>query len=328
MQTKTPVNTLPAEWFLAAAAFISTAVGAVKTIVRRKLVAPSAEAAAADRNVRKVLTDNTKLRKTPSGAVVINAGISLAPASRSGIFNLCPDATIGCLAGCVLWFGGRTVTAVVRRAAIARSALLVYWPERFFQRLFSALVALERRADKKGARAFCRTNVASDVNYPSELYRAFPRTTFYNYSKNCDHIRDYINGFFPFNYFVSYSVSERSRFSDCAEFNRAGVNLIVVFDSYYSGPLHRFGYLPERVEFRSETTGESFTVDCVDGDISDLRTPEFDGRGVCVGLRLKGTNKAKLQARRFGFARPFPIGAEYVVRRMERKGTAVVILRD
>lgn len=328
MQTKTPANTLPPAWFLSAAAIISAAAGAVKHFIRRKLLAPSAEALSADRSVRKILTDNTKLRKTPAGTIVINAGIALAPAARSGVVNVCKDATPGCLSACVLWFGGRTVTAIVRRAAILRTILLVLWPERFFQRLFSALSALERRAKRKNARAFCRTNVASDVMYPATLYSSFPAIEFYGYTKNVDHVREYAAGALPPNYHVSYSVSERSRFSDCAELNRAGVNLIVVFDSYYSGPLHRFGYLPERVEFRSETTGELFTVDCVDGDISDLRTPEFDGRGVCVGLRLKGTNKAKSQARRFGFARPFTIGAEYVVRRMERKGTAVVILRD
>jgi len=100
--------------------------------------------------VNDILTDNDKLRKLPTGEEILNAGVSLAPASRAGVGNVCPHATAGCIVGCVLWFAGRTVTAVVRKAAIARTKLYAYYPEVFYARLDKALRALTRKASKLG----------------------------------------------------------------------------------------------------------------------------------------------------------------------------------
>jgi hypothetical protein len=276
--------------------------------------------------VRELLTDNTKIRKVPTGDRIINAGISLAPHMRSGIVNVCPEATPGCIAGCVLWFAGRTITKTVRAAAIARTALWHYAPDVFYARLDAALTALERRAARVGADAHCRTNVASDIVHPSWIYANHPNTAFYNYTKLRSEVRRYAAGMLPANYHVSYSLSERSTFADVVEFLRAGVNVVGVFDSVYCGPLHRYGVLPARVVVRHATTGDEYSVDCVDGDIHDIRTPRFDGRGVFVALRGKGSNAAKARAIKTGFFRPFAEGSRYYVREHVREGTAVVVL--
>ena len=253
--------------------------------------------------VKAILSDNTKLRKLPNGAEVINAGLTFAPAKRSGIVNVCPHATAACIAACVLWFAGRTVTDVVRNAAIARTRLWHFDPTTFYRRLHRAMTALERRAAKLGVRAFCRLNVASDIEHPAEVMERHPAITGYDYTKNVDRCRKYAAGQLPSNYHVSYSLHEHSRFDDVAELLAAGVNVVVVFDTHYFGPRHRYGILPASVTFqRADGSGE-FTVDCVDGDIHDLRVPEFDGRGVVVGLRLKGGTVAKRRAIESGFAR-------------------------
>jgi hypothetical protein len=65
----------------------------------------------------------------------------------------------------------------------------------------------------------------------------------------------------------------------------------------------------------------------VDGDIHDIRTPEFDGKSVCVALRGKGSKASKLKAMSHGFIRHFAGGAEWHVGEYVRAGQCVVELR-
>lgn len=276
-------------------------------------------------NVNDILTDNDKLRKLPTGEEIINAGVSLAPAARAGVGNVCPHATAGCMVGCVLWFAGRTVTAVVRKAAIARTKLYVYFPEVFYARLDKALRALTRKALKLKKRAFCRLNVASDEDH-TEVCKRHETISFYDYTKAFERALKYGLGLLPTNYSLSFSVSEATTFEQALILNQLGVNLVVVFDSYYFGPRHRYGYLPETVIFRAPN-GSEFTCSVVDGDIHDIRTPEFDGRSVCVALRGKGSKASKLKAISHGFIRHFAGGSEYVVNEYRRRGVAIVELK-
>lgn len=281
---------------------------------------------AIDAAVRSILSDNTKLRKLPNGQRVINAGVTLAPSKRSGIVNVCPHATAACILVCVLWFAGRTVTKAVRAAATKRTRLWFYDPARFYVRLHRELTALTKRAARQGVRAFCRLNVASDIDHPHDIATAHPAVTLYDYTKSVEKATAYGRGELPANYHVSYSVSERSTFADVRALNALGVNMVVVFDSHYFGPLHRYGAIPSRVIFRDRTTGDDITVDTVDGDIHDLRTPEFDGRGVCVALRAKGSKSLRQRAAELGFIRHHAEGARWYVDEHRSEGVAVVEL--
>lgn len=267
--------------------------------------------------VSSILSSNAKIEKTPSGVPIINSGISLAPAKRSGARNVCGAATPACIAACVLWFAGRTMTAIVRGAAIARTMLLHYAPAVFHARLDREIELQEKAAAAIGARSFCRPNAASDEDYGPAIAARHPETTWYDYTKVRQRVRDYIAGRFPANYHVSYSVHESSQFADVAEFLRGGANVVVVVDSYYWGPSKRYGTLPESVTFRGPA-GDEITVPAVDGDVADIRTPEFDGRGVAVCLRLKSqSNRVKEGARKSGFARPFQFGGKEYSQRFE-----------
>lgn len=280
--------------------------------------------------VTSILSSNAKIEKTPAGVPIINSGISLAPSRRSGVRNVCGAATAGCIAACVLWFAGRTMTVVVRAAAIARTMLLQFSPGVFFSRLDDEIAAQERAADAAGARSFVRPNAASDEDYGPAIAGRHPRSTFYDYTKVRQRIRDYLAGKFPPNYHVSYSVHEHSAFADVAEFLRGGANVVVVVDTYYWGPSKRYGTLPAAVEFRGPG-GQSITVPAVDGDVADIRTPEFDGRGNAVVLRLKSqSNRVKENARRSGFARAFEFGGKEFSQRFEfppARGTLVAELK-
>lgn len=280
--------------------------------------------------VSSILSSNSKIEKTPAGVPIINSGISLAPAKRSGVRNVCGSATAGCIAACVLWFAGRTVTAVVRAAAIARTMLLQFSPDVFHARLDREIESQERAADAAGARSFVRPNAASDEDYGPRIAARHPRSTLYDYTKVRQRVRDYLAGKLPPNYHVSYSVHEHARFDDVAEFLRGGANVVVVVDSYYWGPTKRYGTLPAAVEFRSPA-GESITVSAIDGDVSDIRTPEFDGRGNAVCLRLKSqSGKVKENARKTGFARRFEFGGKEFSARFEfpaARGALVVELK-
>jgi hypothetical protein len=134
----------------------------------------------------------------------------------------------------------------------------------------------------------------------------------------------------PANYHCSYSLSEKSTFEDVTRLLAAGVNVVIVFHSHYFGPRHRYGVLPAAVQFCAGSSGMiGPTVPVVDGDVHDLRVPEFDGRGVVIGLRLKGGTVAKSRALAHGFARTWSAAAEreYRVGELVREGLAVVELK-
>ena len=287
--------------------------------------APSLESL--DGKVKRILSDNAKLRKLPSGEKILNAGVMLAPSKRSGVVNVCPHATPACILVCVLWFAGRTVTAVVRKAATARTALWHYFPEVFYSRLRKELLAMVRKAAKLGCRAFCRLNTASDIEHPVELIQEFPETTFYDYSKGVDRCMAYGRGELPANYHLSYSVSERSEFATVRELLGMGVNVVVVVDSHYFGPLHRYGVIPSTLEFTSSDGSESIAVDTVDGDIQDIRTPEFDGKGKAVILRAKGSADLRKKAQAMGFIFRFTGGQKWYVDEHHSEGICTVRLK-
>jgi hypothetical protein len=280
--------------------------------------------------VESVLSSNAKLEKTPAGGPAIVTGISLAPAKRSGIVNVCRFATRACIAACVLWFAGRTVTAAVRAAAVSRTMLWHFAPATFYARLRRELAALVRRGDREGKRVFVRLNTASDIDHGPEIPSGFPTVTFYDYSKSVERVLRYCRGLLPANYHISLSVHEDSSFADVAAVLRSGGNVVVVVDCYYWGPSKRYGTLPAKVCFLSPA-GDRLTVSAIDGDVADVRTPEFDGRGNAVCLRLKGqSNKTKENARKSGFARPWSLGGKENSQRFELpapRGTLVVRLK-
>ena len=279
-----------------------------------------------DSDVRAILSDNAKLQKMPTGETVINAGITMAPSKRSKVVNVCPHATAACILVCVLWFAGRTVTKTVRAAATKRTRLWFYASEVFYSRLRKELASLARRATKRAVKAYCRLNVASDIAHPLDIVESFPSVGFYDYTADAARAKAYGMGEFPSNYHVSFSVKESTTYDDAKTLHSLGVNLVTVFDSYYFGPLHRYGILPKTVVYRSRKTGETFKTDTVDGDVHDIRIPHYDGKGKTVALRAKGSKSLRERAASMGFIRHHDGGEVYRVGEHNRDGIAIVDL--
>ena len=223
------------------------------------------------------------------------------------------------------------MSAIVRTAAIARTMLLRFSPEVFYDRLRDELNDQQARADKAGARSFARLNAASDILHPRFIFDSFPRTDFYDYCKGVERVLAYLRGELAPNYHIALSVHENSRFADVKAVLELGGNVICVVDSYYWGQTKRFGTLPAVVEFRSADGSESFVVDGFDADIQDIRIPEFDGRGKCGCLRLKSqSNAVKEGARKSNFARFFELGGREFSQRFvhpENRGRMIVTLK-
>lgn len=272
--------------------------------------------------VGEILTTNAKLEKAPTGVEIMVRGISMAPAKRSGVVNVCLFATTACIMACVLWFGGRTVTASVRKAAIARTTLWALFPGWFFYRLDRELRKWIRAAARAGVQLYIRPNTASDITYCPWFMEQYPQATWYDYTKDYDRALAYGRGLLAFNYHVSFSVSEETTWEQVETLHSLGVNLVIPIAAVYQPQEQRFGLLPEQVVLVGPQ-GQRLTLPMRDGDKSDPRVPEFDGRGVTVGLRGKGTNAAKEAGRNREFFRAFSLGDE-VHSEFRQRGTAIV----
>lgn len=235
-----------------------------------------------------LLGSNSKLSKSNGSAYLVQ-GLPLAPSDLSGK-NLCPHSTAGCRQACVGWFAGRTVTSTVRKAMLTRTRMFFDDRVGFMGQLENEIAAHNRKAEKLGAIPAIRLNVFSDIVWEKvapDLFTMFPKTRFYDYTKNGSRVG------LPENYELTYSVNESiDSTARAMQWLHAGRNVAAVFDVMYQPQQRRYGALPKR--FLGQTV--------IDGDFDDVRLSANDGRGVVVGLRLKGTNAARAAARSTGFA--------------------------
>ncbi|QDV87328.1 GP88 family protein [Planctomycetes bacterium TBK1r] len=240
-----------------------------------------------------LLRTNAKLEKL-NGLPYLSAGLTLAPHNLSG-HNVCAGASNGCAASCVLWFAGLRVSSTSRHAALRDTQWLFGHRRSFIDQLNRDIVNLVRLAERKRVTPAIRLNVASDLEW-FDLIERWPTVQFYDYTKIRSRFRDYLAGELPANYALTFSRHEKHHPATIASYLRRGGNVAQVFDIDYHPQSGRIGNLPESVRIH----GRQWPV--IDGDKHDIRIPAIDGRGVVIGLRLKGTNAAKSRARRNGFA--------------------------
>ena len=238
----------------------------------------------------KILSTNSKLDKSIKqfGNDVLTAGLFLAPHRRSG-YNVCPMAGF-CSVVCNLWFSGRTVTSTVRNAMLNRSKLFFDNRKQFEQFLKSDLQFLIRKSVREGKSIFVRLNGSSDLNLSSWAVE-YPQVNFYDYTKVSSRIQKVIENDWPNNYSLCYSYSENCDWSIAKKYLKTGGTVAVVFDTEYCPQHKRIGQLPDRFK--------GFPV--IDGDKHDLRHPLFDGSGVIIGLRFKGSRRLLESAINHGF---------------------------
>ena len=243
----------------------------------------------------KLLKTNKKLdKKHGKAARYLVSGLTLAPGNISG-HEVCQWRGV-CLGACVLHFAGRRVMPIVRARAKRITKWLFSDRHSFETQLRSDIAAHIVRSKKLGLSPVIRLNVASDLDW-THIVREFPAVVFYDYTKSSARMLEYISGRLPKNYYLTFSDSEKTNNTFLRLVLESGCNVARVFDVKYNPQRGTFGSLLKTV------CVDGLWVKVIDGDLHDVRIPSVDGCGVVIGLRLKGTNKAKKHAIRGGFAK-------------------------
>ena len=221
----------------------------------------------------------------------------LAPYKGSGR-NVCPLAELaGCAAGCLnvagrggISKGGATFATpagplpdnAIQRARINRTNSLFDDRAAFMARLVGEIEALIRKAERKGLTPVVRLNGTSDIQWEvghpvtrdgveyASIFDAFPRLTFYDYTKIAKRFgrprRE------NYHLTLSYSAASSDYAEQCIEAHANGAPLAVVardVDAKNGDAIAAIAHGP-----------------IVDGDENDLRF--LDPDGACVVLKAKG----------------------------------------
>jgi len=211
--------------------------------------------------------------------------LSLAQSDLSG-YNTCPMANkfiakennpkkSNCSHVCVGSRGNAQIFPDIMQARIKKTIRFFEDRQNFMNELVTEIAKAIIKSDKKGIKPTFRLNSYSDIRWESikvdkfggnTIYELFPNVEFYDYTKLKN--RNIPNG-----YHTTYS-----HWGDWNATKRAmarGQNVAMVFDKRDELPKTFMGRV------------------VVDGDKTDLRTPQNDGENVIVGLRAK-MSKAKI----------------------------------
>ena len=191
----------------------------------------------------------------------------LSPANESGVINVCPSASIGCMAMC-LNTAGRGQMSMVQEVRRSRTIFLKTNPKDFAVILRNEVKAVIESAKRAKMIPAIRINGTSDLpRLVTPLAEEFDTVQFYDYTKLPK----------PWtrtraNYDITFSRSETNE-KDCLDALNNGVNVAVVFST------KKTEKLPD----------EYLGFEVINGDEHDLRF--LDKKGVIVGLTAKGRAK-------------------------------------
>tara|TARA_A100001011_G_scaffold71264_1_gene73026 strand:- start:3404 stop:4108 length:705 start_codon:yes stop_codon:yes gene_type:complete len=189
----------------------------------------------------------------------------LAPARTSG-FNVCPMASAGCKASC-LFTAGRGRFNNVMQGRINKTRWFFLERNTFLKQLKNEIKKLIIKAKKIGLKPAVRLNGTSDIDWNNHgLYNEFKQVKFYDYTKIYKRALKYVNGAYPKNYHLTYSLNEDNKQKASYILKRGG-NISAVF---------RSKKLPKRF----------LNYKVFNGDKSDLRFN--DPKNVIIGLYAKG----------------------------------------
>ncbi len=202
---------------------------------------------------------NPKMAKQADQLGILPFALSLAPATASGMGNVCPLASPGCSAVC-LNYAGRGQMSSIQRARIQKTRFWFSDRDGFLQLLTRDLEKVQRLAHRHEKLAAVRLNVFSDIPWERFLdLDRFPSVQFYDYTKVLARL-----GRTPANYDLTFSLSEQNekeaRQALIRRFNVAAV---------FRDPPRYFQLWP-----------------VIDGDRHDFRF--LDPRPVVVALKPKG----------------------------------------
>jgi hypothetical protein len=194
-------------------------------------------------------------------------GLHLAPFNLSGK-NVCSSATVGCSTAC-LNTAGRGIMHTVQDARIKKTRRFFEDRNGFLQQLFKEIKSAVKSSARKELKSCFRLNLTSDLPWENMVVKHFPDLQFYDYTKHLKRFAGYLEGKLPENYHLTYSRSELTPDGLVKGLCSSGGNVAVVFRNH----------LPDKY----------LGIEVIDGDDSDLRFE--DGNGKIVGLIEKGLAK-------------------------------------
>ena len=230
---------------------------------------------------------------------VLTFSLNFAHSNLSG-YNVCPFAMplinppknpsvklSNCSDLCVGGRGGAQRYPAVMKSRIRKTKMFYENKSLFMRWLISDIEKAIDFALEHSKIVSFRLNAYSDIKWEkvpvihnnikyNNLFDIFPDIIFYDYSKNPErkHPEQYNTTYSYYGYEHGYNTAIKN-----------GRNVAVVFEK-----------LPENMQFRG--------LKVVDGDQTDLRTPENDGSGVIVGLKFKGSKKGLAEGIKEGFVIP------------------------
>jgi hypothetical protein len=251
-----------------------------------------------------LLTRPSQQPKAKKGEVrgVMTFVLHLAPSRRSG-FNVCPQASLGCIAACLNLAGhggigivgqkGRIkgVSNTVQEARIRKTRLFFADRPTFMHRLELDIRKGIAYAARRGFVPAFRLNGTSDIAWElhpwggyANLMAMVPGVQFYDYTKVTKRLRRKL----PANYHLTFSLSEENT-HEAWQALQAGFNVAVVFRT----PKARARALWEGYNIArgwgGEWQGQPWPV--LNGDATDLRwldQASAGSPGRLIGLYAKG----------------------------------------
>jgi|TARA_Y100000289_G_scaffold40014_1_gene39538 hypothetical protein len=204
--------------------------------------------------------------------------LSLMPSDLSG-YNVCPMANrvlkkennqnkSDCSKVCVAHNGNGNYSNV-KKARIRKTKLFFENKDLFMEQLVFDIFKAINESKNKGFKPTFRLNAYSDIKWEkikinsfgnATIFELFPNITFYDYTKN-------LNRLVPSNYELTYS--HWGNWEHTKSQIKNGLNVAMVFDKRHELPAKYQG------------------IKVIDGDKTDLRTTENDGKNVIVGLKAK-----------------------------------------
>ena len=204
----------------------------------------------------------------------LNAINYMAPHTSGGKFNLCGNASLGCIQLCLGEHSGQAaMSEVVRDSRKRKAAYFMRERLAFMAEFVTHVEKAVKQAEQAGLKLCVRPNGSTDIAFESvactrngQAYRnimeAFPTVQFVDYTKNPTRFKRKL----PDNYHLTFSRSETNE-AACADLLESGINVAVVFANNIPT-----AYLNRKV---------------ISGDDHDLR--HLDPEGVVIGLTPKGS---------------------------------------
>lgn len=190
--------------------------------------------------------------------------------------NICPNASEGCILGC-LFTAGRGAFNSIQQARQNRTELYLKDRQLFCEMLAKELTALNKKAQKQGAKIAVRLNGTSDLDLISiinfrmgiDILNDFEHLEFYDYTKILGKVKKYAGS----RYKLTFSRAENNE-AQAKEALLYGVPVSVVFHHKKDLPKTYLG------------------APVIDGDKADDLM--LEAGAVILGLKAKGRAKKDL----------------------------------